>query len=126
MVIVFLEFIVIAGLIAASFSVIAHFIEQKKLLILEMTEEEEIREEAKQRNLKQIVVGIGAAVYFFVAILTKIYVKESIYSEILFLLAIGVGAGLVILVFSIELNFSTTKDLIRLEAKIDEINEKLN
>ena len=87
--------------------------------------QKKINKAKKVRDLRTLVVGVVAVIYIIFA--WAISSDESNPAlEILTPLSLGFGIGLFIVLFSLTLNYETTKKLIEIDGKLDEINEKLS
>lgn len=78
---------------------------------------------------KLIGAGIGAIAFFCIAYFYSTLSPPENSSVLLGLLtsiSIGIGVGLSVIIYTTIINFTNTRKLIIIEAKLDEIAEKLS
>ena len=79
----------------------------------------------KSRNLQIKIAGLGVVLYAVYVALIASQANISI-DEIVISLSLGLGIGLFFVIITLILNFETTKELIKIDDKLDEINKKLS
>ncbi len=98
--------------------------ENEKMKELNETQQK-LTKAKRTRDFRTFAVGITSLVYIVFA--WYIWSNESFQlSEILMPFTLGIGIGMLLVLFSITLNYETNKKLIEIDARLNEINDKLS
>ncbi|WOV93702.1 MAG: hypothetical protein R1F52_03480 [Candidatus Nitrosoabyssus spongiisocia] len=79
----------------------------------------------KSRNSLILIASVGAIFYIIYTALFSLLPNIST-DEILLSSSLALAIGLFFVIIALILNFETTKELIKIDDKLDEINKKLS